>query len=378
MSSKKSEISEIEVLSEDQIQRLPANAKEDIIFLSKNMNANNLVTLNPLVTTILDIRSRILESKTIVENEDGNFSKEEIDEYKAIKSDLRSFNGDLGRASKKMKAEHKKVIDGVTSVSKTFKAISDELKNKIEEIQKPFELRKSEKKAEADKKKNAALNAEIQKNKDAAELLAIQNKKTALYNDIKYTETSEKITSHVAVSLTSLNKSSLESLKLNISNKTWETITAGKEINLLAEDLIEELKTNFEQSKKNAVALIEDKLSSIKVQEENAILESKNKDIISSHVLYPKSEGFVNKIEPAAQIIEDNFPSEPPLPPGHATRIEQRDNDGNEITDEEFYKVIKEKAETLLRVVNDRIAVNPTLPPYIYDLKDALDNIKKL
>src|SRR5690606_9473270 len=107
----KSEVAEIEVLTPEQMNALPKDVKKNVLALSKDMRSKELIILNPLVTRLLSLKERAA-ALTITKDEDGNIVPECIEEYKAVKADQRTFNGDLGREMKTMKAPYAAITKG--------------------------------------------------------------------------------------------------------------------------------------------------------------------------------------------------------------------------------------------------------------------------
>lgn len=290
----KNEVKEIQILSDEQIKALPDTVKENVVFLTENMPPKELMVLNPLVTTLLDLREKADKLK-LEKEEDGSFKKDSIKEYKEVKAEQRSFNGTLKKTAKEMKDPINKIRAGIIEIEKTFKAESDQIKEDFEEKFAEYEKEQAEKARIAKEKKDAAMNAEIEKANEETEKLRLQQKKMNMYNDIRNVEINQKITDRVADAIEESNESTLERLQAEIAQKTWEN-TVPPQVDELDDEVIAELISAFDKAKNRAVESINARL--VKYEEEREKLQKeaqekakKQQDSVPQHMMHTSYEG---------------------------------------------------------------------------------------
>jgi len=247
------------VLTDAQKDNLPKSVKKNVLMLSEEMRASELKALSPLVDRLIDLKQRS-QSLEVDKDEEGNITKESIDIYKTLKSDARTFNGDIGREFKIIKAPYQLISKGLVAIEKGFKTVSDdEVKVEAETKFKEYEDAEAEKSRLAAEKKNKVFVDAANKATEEADVLKRQAKKGNVYNAIRFEMIGEGITDRVIDSIESMNKASLENLKKEITEKTFDSISKHLEIDVLEEDKITELKEKFEKAQKSALTLISDK-----------------------------------------------------------------------------------------------------------------------
>lgn len=323
MGTKTEALEVIEILTEDQIKALPDSVKDNVVFLTENMAQKELMILNPLVSTLLQLRGKAEKLKA-EKDKDGEFTKESIKEYKEVKSEQRSFNGTLSRTAKAMKDPINKVKDGIIAIEKTFKEESDKIKEDAELKFKEYEEQVAEKTRIAKEKKDAEMNAQITEANEETERLKLQQEKMNIYNAIRNVEINENISDKSSDAIDDSNEISLERLKAEIAQKTWEKLSEKHKIDKLDPEAQEELKGAFDKARHRAIKSIDVKLQDYEDAREKLKQEAiipkpvthtlsteniqglNNEEVISG--VYPLSkEEFNNFILKEIQILKDTI-----------------------------------------------------------------------
>jgi hypothetical protein len=268
------EVKEIEILTPEQIERLPDTVHDNVVFLTENVRPQELVKLNPLVSELLNMRDH-LSKLEVVKDKDGKITKDSIDDYKELLKTQRSFNGTLTKTAKVLQKPYQDINKGFIEIKKTFKEESDKVKEAAEEIFAEYEEEKARKAAEQQAKKDAALNAQIEEANREAEELKNKTKISNTYNEIKFTQIAYEITEKTQDAILESNEESLNRFKAGIAQKTFEKATMHLDVSILDADVLSELKMNFAKAKRNAILSIDQKLESYALQREKAILEAK-------------------------------------------------------------------------------------------------------
>lgn len=325
----KQEVVEFEILTPEQIKALPDDVHENVTFLTDNARPKELMKLNPIVVRLLNMRENV-DKLELKKDEDGNFKKESIEEYKAWKAEQRSFNGDLERTSKKLQKPYQDINKGFISIRKTFKDESDKLKEEAEKKFAPYEEEKIRKKKEADEKRDKELKDEIAKRDEQTKELQNKQKVSSVYNDIKFVEIAENISDNASDAIIEKNEDALQQLKAQIAQKTFEKITAKYETEVLDDTMKTELEAAFDKAKDRAIRMIQDKLDSYEMQRENDL----------------------NKAKQEAQ-NEPAQTSSIPAPP--SPEPEQEEVDIRKTTDDEFIEKIVNSVAALEMAVDNRM-----------------------
>jgi hypothetical protein len=269
------EVKEIEILTPEQIERLPDTVHDNVVFLTENVRPQELVKLNPLVSELLNMRDH-LSKLEVVKDKDGKITKDSIDDYKELLKTQRSFNGTLTKTAKVLQKPYQDINKGFIEIKKTFKEESDKVKEAAEEIFAEYEEEKARKAAEQQAKKDAALNAKIEESTKEAEELRRKQEASNVFNQIKYVEIGERITERTSQAILSLNENSLARLIPEMAQKSFSGITANLDLSLLEESVLEQLKTSFDTAKRFAIASIEDKLEHYATIREKEALVAKS------------------------------------------------------------------------------------------------------
>lgn len=269
------DIIEIEIFSEDQLNILPQIAKDSIVNLADNLPVKELRILNPLITELLKIKELTkIKYVPLPENptkEDIAAHKENIEEFKEAKRSIVA----LGKKNSETKSAIKKPLDElgkhVLTIEKQVKIIANEIIETLEKEFKPY--------IDAEQsKKDAAAKVKSDKEKEAINNLTAENSiqmntinKSSLITFIKY----QMLENKKAEINNAIENYALDSLFLvrdSLSLKTFEQYTVGKELSLLNETELSEIKSHFEKeiiSLKNNINL---KIKSLELEEENKLL----------------------------------------------------------------------------------------------------------
>lgn len=342
MSKKNTEVTELEILTPEQIEALPSTVKDNVVFLTENATAGQLSKINPIVSKLLNIKSEA-DKLVFVSIDD----KESIAAYKSVKSSIGSFNTLLKNSAGPLKKDLKKPYDAVLAIEKTFKTISDETKESIVKKFADYEAEIVRKREEAQAKKDAALNAKVAEAEAAAEEANLKNKKSTVYNTIKYTRIAEEI---VGVTTEMINSSNEETLKNHLkglkTNITFSDVIGVLEFNILDADVQTELRQYFATSVFNVIKSLEDKIEALankrKLQDQEAIANAKNS---------------VEQIEEVATKIDKYIPpTDMPLPPS-ANQVEVYGGEFKSLSDDEFINYIIKEKDKLIYLVKSRINI---------------------
>lgn len=243
--TKKNEIKEIQVLTEEQIDALPTEAVEVVRVLSGSLPTAQLMIFVPVVQKYVELREKASKLR-LERDEELEFTPECIKLYKEVKKEVGTFNGELKRKMKEIKDPINAMKSDILNVENTFKGESDKIKETILEEFQEYEDELEKAKQAALDKKNAAMNAQIAAANEEAERLQKQSEVSNLYNTIKYTRIQEEITNAVDDAIFNNNEDALAALKAKIAQKTWNSIIAGVDVLTLDDTTVEELQEGFQ------------------------------------------------------------------------------------------------------------------------------------
>jgi len=336
---KTEEVQELVVLTDEQIEFLPKEVKENVVFLTENMNNKDLMVLNPIVIELMAIKNDIANLVFKPIGEDGKWDKQNIQTFVDAKKRIRAFNGELGRSSKTLKEPYLAIQKGIVAIEKAIKSESDNAMAEAESIFKDYvDWEESEKKRKEDAK-NRALLKKVEQAESIVKEAQDKQEITATYNKIKYDFIHKNLVENVTNAILDANQRKIESLRTDIESWTYENTV--KELisntDILSDELQSELHMLFSQSKTKAIRLLDDKIQELK-----------------TNSLQPA-------IVPVAPILS---PVPPPPTHGLAAHID--------LTDEEFVKYVSESVANLLNLTVLRIKANPKCASTIYDLRNRL------
>lgn len=360
----KQENKEVIILSDDDIKTLPAPVKKEVNYLTNHINASDLVLLNPLIKELIDIKALVEEINIIEPEGDEEFDKENIEEYKSIKSKIRAYNGNHGREFKTIKAPYTKISKSLVVVDKGLKSVSDALSESLQSKFQKYEDAEQKKKEEKERKKNEALINAVDEAKNENEELKQKGKVSEIYNTIKYTNINDGILTKTTNHVNHSNEETLSKWKEELTGIKWMNVIDGLEAGLLESDMFGELLNYFNSTKNNCIELIDKRLKQFETDKENIVLSSQSP---------------VNKLEVVAEEIDAKMPAEVPLPPNETRDIQFNE----ELTDYEFIKRMAEHLDGYRKMVNSRIQTklskNEQVDQKLFVLQNIfimLDNIK--
>jgi hypothetical protein len=365
------EVVEIEILTPEQIESLSKTVKENVVFLTENMNVKDIAVLNPMVSELLKLKDEASALKMLPVNEEGEYDKDNIQEYTTLKVKLGKCNASIKAAGKKMKENPAKKQKAIIAIEKDFLNQVTELQTTIQTEFKTYldELEKD--KAAKLKAKEDALNAEIIKANSQKDEVLNNAKKTEIYNTIKFTLIGEQITEKVNGLIVSANEQSLKNELEILDNTGWDNTVGELDYSVLENEVLAELRTKLATSVYNATLLIEDKLNSIK--NEKDLMISKSKEQVDP----------VANLEETAKMVEHHFPSSSVPAPPSMNVVQAVKSVDEDMTDEEFVNYIKLQTTKLRKLVNNRIGSAPapvlkTLVDYVNQCYDYVINNFKL
>jgi hypothetical protein len=312
---KESEVVEIEILTPEQIETLPDTVKTNVTFLTKVLSGAELVKLNPLVTTLFEVRLENTNLSMMPVNDKGEFNVDNIQTYKDLKAKTKSLNATVGKEIKDIKEPILKIQKGLVAVEK---AIKGEVKNELDSLMLKFnsyEEKVIAKALEAKAKRDAKLIQAVADANEQSQKATSQLEITNLYNKIKYDIINGKITT-VATDV-SLNGNNIlvTETKNKIYGYSYDVMILGEEFSILDDELQAELKEHFIKAKSNALIILGRREVAIVLENANIALEAKNELLNEKPATVP-----VNEIEVVSETIAD-MPGVPP-PPSFQT-IEQ-------------------------------------------------------
>lgn len=355
--SKETEVTEIEVLTQEQIDALGKDLQEDIVYLSDNMNAKKLAKINPVIIELNRLQDRLekLKFKPAV---DGKYDKENIQEYKDLKANTRSFNTLIKNVAKEMKDPLNITRSHIINIEKGVLEEAAKILAAIDEKFKPYLDEVTAKAAAAQKKKDDALNAKILEAQAETEKANLKNKIAEVYNKVKYELIMEGISNKVSSMITEANENSLRSKLLELQNESFGTLISGVDISILEPEVSAELRSLFASSIHKSKELIEDKLKSIEEGKQLMIENAK------------RTTTAVENLHESAKVVEQTFPghgSIPPPPPSTIVedgKVQVMKDDFSTLNDREFLNYIIRQKKNLLLLIEARIETfgpNPEL-----------------
>lgn len=279
--SGKTEVTEVQVLTEEQINALPEVVRTNVKYLSENVGVKDLSVLNPIATELIEIRQLGSELQLMPLNDKGEFNKDNVQQFVDLKKKIRSFRSGLKSDIKDLKAPYVKINKGYISIEK---AIIDEATKVYESAEETFatyiteqDKIAAERQAKKDKALQEALAEENKGKVEAQDALA----KSTLYNKIKYEIINKNTTEASANAVANSNRDIVSGLESDINNYTFDTIIGDNDVSILDENVVAELKEYFITSKNNAVKILVDKIKALDIETKNIQLEAQKTTIAS-------------------------------------------------------------------------------------------------
>lgn len=283
MSTEENKVTEVQLLTEEQINLLPAEIKKNVIFLTKKLDSKALVKLNPIVKDLLDMRELEKDLILMPMNKDGDFNVDNIKEYMSLKTSVGSFNSKLKSSAKELKEPYAKVQKGIIAVEKTLLAEAAKIKESIVERFSLYEADKIKKAKEAKEKRDKKLLDKIKKEEEEKEEAQATLKKSTVYNTVKYEIVNKKFTEDVSEAVLNDNALSLKMKLRVLESSTYDKVILDNDVTVLDIEVQAELQEYYISSKAKGIASIKARLEAISLENKNLVLETKNETIKEVH-----------------------------------------------------------------------------------------------
>ncbi len=345
MSTKTEEVKELVVLTPKQIEELPESVKDNVVFLTEKVGSKDLMKLNPMVTELIAIRNEGKSIAFIKADEEGKFDKSNIQEFVDIKKRVRTFRAKIKKVGTAMKMEPTKINKAIISIEKIFLAEATEVYDNSEKLFEPYIRAEKEKADVKQKEKDQALLDKIKEQKNLADETQLKLDKSNLYNKIKYELINGLITEATAEAVTNGSEKFVSESKSKIEAYSYELITTGLNDDILDESVVGELKHYYINAKQKAIVMLGSRLEAFEQVRKNAILESKQEEIIPP--------------TPTVTLPENTFVTDTELQ-----------------TDEQFGDYIMNETKRLYILTVNRINSKKYSTPRIHKIKLYLGNLK--
>lgn len=235
----KNEIKEIEIFSQEQLEFLPQDTKDAVINLSSNLPQKELLVLNPLVSSLIQIQDLLkIEFIPLPEEaskEEKEKHKESIESFKSAKKIISAFKQSSAKAKKEIKGPLDALGKNVLVVEKSVNTIAEDILQKIELKFKPYIDAEAEKLRLAAEKKS-------EKEREAIRQLSEQNeeqsklvRKGQVTTFLKY-EMLENVKEEVKNGIENYSIEKLYKLRDEISLRTFDFDAKGVDTTLLEKD----------------------------------------------------------------------------------------------------------------------------------------------
>lgn len=348
--SKTKEVQELVVLTDKQIKALPQVVKDNVIFLTEEMGAKDLMVLNPMVTELIEIRELGSKMNMIPADKDGNYNKANIQTFIDLKKKIRTFRSGVKSSAKIMKEPYQKINKGIIAIEKTFIEEATNVYDNAETEYADYIKAEEEKALVKQKAKDQILLDKIAEQKAIADEAQLKLNKSNFYNKIKYELINGLITDATAQAVVNGNEKFVIDLKSKIEGYSYELITTGVDDSILEESVVGELKHYYINAKQKAIVMLSSRLEVFEQERKNLILESKAKEEtqVPPVPIVSEKEGFVS----SKKISNYN--------------------------DEEFINKIIIAGKEMLNGVEDKIENQKYSPPLMHQLKLILIPFKTL
>lgn len=183
---KTQEVKEVKnVFEGSDFEKLPKEVKKELVFLSKETRPKELKKLSSLVSKLLELKNDVANTEPI-KNENGEYEKDSIKAFKAVKSELRSFNASIKQIINESKRPYMEINKAFIGVRKAF---DNEQTSLMETLVSKFDdyIKEQERiKAEKERKKQEELNRQIEAEKAKAAEQLSEAQVLTKYNQLKY------------------------------------------------------------------------------------------------------------------------------------------------------------------------------------------------
>jgi len=263
-----------------QYEHLNKEAQEAVIFLSEKMTANDLLQLNPLVQSMVQVESFLDLKYTDLQD------KETIQKFKDHKKVIGSFNAAVRKTKKELKAPYWEIGKKLDLIEKSFLNRAKEVKELMESEFQPYLDDEQRKKDQRETKKNAEREAEMKRVQNDLSASVENAAKQQIYTRLKY----EIVGAWYSDSMNQLNK-----LNKDHVERFFNTITVNP---------YEFLKHSF--------ILRPD----VSLEKWNSLDEAQKNDIIEffEEKLYALREAYKNRYDDLVK-LESNMPAYDPVQP---------------------------------------------------------------
>lgn len=304
--TEKNKVAEITVLTEEQINALPQKTKDDVIFLMEHLPASGLLKLSKLGEELIEMKKLASELKYIEDN------KENLQDYKNIKSKVKNFRARLPEVKKELKGPLDAMGKKILSVEKIIKSEADSYLDIIDKTFKPYLDAEAKKKADKEKKKEEERNKAIKEANDAATQAQKLAKRGQLYNDIRYQTIQNKIGRVAMTNCQTFTAAALKEALNKLEALTYSSMLKENgfdDLSPLLEEQKEELQKEFVNERDFALATYRQRINQLEEAQENAINVAKAETKAEVAQSQPAPTPPINTPEPPQQEVK------PPVPP---------------------------------------------------------------
>lgn len=213
----------IEVLTEEMMQELGQGIQMDIVVVQENIGEQSLTKLTPLIVEF----NKLKPYENLVWDAEKDNSQDYTDAWKHI----RSFRASVKETKKVMKQEILETGKALDSIEKSFVDAATKIMEKLEKNFQPYLEEKERKKKEAEERKNAARQAEIDAAKEEADKEMLKARKMGAFNAIKY-DTVYAWKDQMSKAIATWNKETLEANLMPIGTKKLDELAKqyGKQV----------------------------------------------------------------------------------------------------------------------------------------------------
>lgn len=384
---KENEVFEIEILTQEQIDALELEISDDIVFLTDNMNSKKLAALNPVFLELQKLKERVFSLALIPADDKGKYEKSNIQEYKDMKADTRSFNSKIKAVAKEMKDPLNKTKSHIINIEKEALKSAAEILEAIDLEFEPYVADEQRKAEIAKKKKDDALNAKVLEAEAETKKVLDQAKKVEVLNKVKYELIAEKITNATSNHIANSNLKNIEEHSTYVNTITFDKLVAEQDVLLLDEDVLKELMTSFDVAIKNAKANIETRIKALETEVRNQVLEAKEVERNTPQPEMPARDfslysgptiglgnhkGHEGSVLPNVPVKIDEIPSV-------NTKVEEQIlNDIAMMNGFEFADYCTNQIKFILELIDKEIANGNDCSPKVYQIKSIINPIKEI
>lgn len=291
----------VDVFTEEQLQTLPAETRNDIVFLEQKLPPAQIKALAPLINKMLKIKEY-----EQLEYKEGD--KDQIDTYKMYKKDIAGFKKLIDKVKKEIKGPLDDMGKKVIAIEKFSKSFADEVLNNMAINWKPWEDAERKRLDALAEQRNKKQTEVINKLTEEQQLQANDIKKKNALNHIKYVA-AQPYEQEVHNQIENYSLDGLRTLQAKLQNAlATEVFVAFKnEVRGLINELImseteyQEAASTYQQKIQFLLKTVEDRMEFLRVQQENKTLQTRE-EAITSFGAFPVG----NNAAPAEQPKEES------------------------------------------------------------------------